>query len=80
MDRAILRDRPQGERSAARASSILTAWTGQPVTEVDVWRTLLAVKLARESQGQFHADDYVDLASYAALLGECQANLNDSTS
>lgn len=71
---AALRDQPDGERSAPRAAAILTAWTGREHTEADVWRTLLAIKLAREIQGQFHADDYTDIAGYAGLLGECQAN------
>lgn len=67
---AALRDTPKGERSAARAAAILTAWTGQKHVEEDVWRTLLAVKMAREIQGQFHQDDYVDMAGYSSLLGE----------
>lgn len=73
--RAALRDQPTGERSAPRAAAILTAWTGREHTEMDVWRTLLAIKLAREIQGQYHADDYTDLAGYAGLLGECAAGL-----
>jgi hypothetical protein len=71
--RSALRDQPTGERSAARAAAILTAWTGAAVSEADVWRTLVAIKLAREIQGRFHADDYADLAGYAGLLGECLA-------
>ena len=72
--RAKLRDQPNGERSAARAADILSAWLGKEVTEAEVWMTLMAVKLSRSVQGKFHADDYVDLAGYAALLGECEAN------
>lgn len=72
-NRAAIRDQPQGERSAKKAADILSAWTGKPVEEVDVWRTLIAVKLARESQGAFHADDLIDLAGYAGLLAECRA-------
>ena len=67
---ARLRDAPKGERSAPRAASILTAWTGKKWTADDVWRVLVAVKMAREIQGEYHADDYVDMAGYAALLGE----------
>lgn len=71
-DRAAVRDQPSGERSAARAASILTAWTGKDWFEDDVWRCLMAVKMARETQGNFHADDTVDGAAYFALLGECR--------
>ena len=70
---ARLRDQPTGERSAERAAAILSAWTGMTWTEADVWRCLLAVKLSREIQGDFHADDYVDIAGYSALLGEQQS-------
>ena len=70
---ARLRDKPDGERSAERAAAILSAWTGMTWNEADVWRCLLAVKLSREIQGDFHADDYVDIAGFAALLGEQQS-------
>lgn len=67
---AALRDMPAGERSAPKAAAILTAWTGHKWSAVDVWKCLIAVKMARESQGAVHLDDYVDAAAYLALLGE----------
>ena len=67
---AALRDKPTGERSAPKAAAILTAWTDEEWTAIDVWKCLIAVKLARESQGAVHIDDYVDSAAYLALLGE----------
>lgn len=72
-NRAEIRDQSNGERSAKKAAAILTAWTGDEWSEGEVWRCLLAVKLARETQGKFHSDDYIDAAGYAALLGESQA-------
>lgn len=71
-ERAAVRDQPTGERSAARAASILRAWTGGEWSEADVWRCLMAVKMARETQGALHTDDLVDGAAYFALLGECR--------
>jgi hypothetical protein len=71
-ERAAVRDQPTGERSAARAASILRAWTGGEWSEADVWRCLMAVKMARESQGKLHPDDLIDGAAYFALLGECR--------
>lgn len=71
--RAALRDQPTGERSAARAAAIVSAWEGREYDEAHIWRVLIAIKQAREIQGQFHADDYTDLSGYAGLLGECQA-------
>lgn len=74
-ERAILRDQPNGERSAKRASEILSAWTGFEWTELDVWKCLMAVKMARHEQGQFHIDDLVDLAAYSGLLAEAESRL-----
>lgn len=71
-DRAAIRDQPSGERSAAKAARILSAWTDRAWIEEDVWRCLLAVKMARETQGKFHADDITDGSAYFALLGECR--------
>lgn len=71
--RAVIRDAPAGERSAGKAADILTAWTGRQWVEEDVWRCMTAVKMAREQQGAFHLDDYVDAGSFFALLGECRA-------
>lgn len=72
--RAAIRDQPGGERSAARAAAILSAWKGREYSEDDVWSVLLAVKLARSEQGAFHLDDYIDLCGYAALLAEHRAH------
>lgn len=72
-NRAAIRDQPSGERSAGKAADILTAWTGRQWVEEDVWRCLMAVKMAREQQGAFHLDDTIDGCSYFALLGECRA-------
>lgn len=59
-----------GERSMAKTVAIFNAWTGEDMSEADGWRFMLCLKQAREIQGKFHADDYVDLAGYASLLGE----------
>ena len=74
--RAVIRDQPNGERSAGRAAAILEAWTGRIWVEEDVWRVLMAVKMAREQQGAFHVDDLLDLSAYAALLGETRARID----
>ena len=71
--RAKLRDAAGGERSMARTVAIFNAWTGGNMSEQDGWRFMIALKQAREVQGKFNLDDYVDMASYAALLGENQS-------
>ena len=69
-NRAAIRDQ-DSERSMARAVKIYNAMSRIPLNEADGWRLMVALKLARGLQGKFHADDYIDLAGYAALLGEC---------
>ena len=60
-----------GERSMAQTVLIFKAITGITLTEVDGWRFMLALKLARSTTGKPKLDTYVDLAGYAALAGEC---------
>ena len=67
--RAIQRDSEQ-ERSMAKTVAIFNAWTGSSMSEADGWRFMICLKQAREIQGKFHKDDYVDLSAYAGLLGE----------
>ena len=68
--RAASRDQDQ-ERSMARTVSVFNAITGMELSELDGWKFMIALKLARSAQGSFHEDDYVDLCGYAALAGEC---------
>jgi hypothetical protein len=41
------------------------------LTEVQGWRFMQCLKLAREVQGGFKEDDYLDGVGYAALKAEC---------
>lgn len=69
--RAVQRDAgEQGERSMSRAVNIFNAWTGGSMKTEDGWRFMIALKQAREIQGQYNRDDYVDLSAYSSLLGE----------
>lgn len=76
--RAALRDSGEGERSMARAVAIFNVWTDSTMSEENGWRFMISLKQAREIQGDFHKDDYVDLASYSALLGECEGSEEDA--
>lgn len=69
-DRAKQRDAANGERSMKRAVDIFNAWTDNKLTEDEGWRFMIALKQAREIQGEYNQDDYEDLAAYAGLLGE----------
>ncbi|MDF2435452.1 MAG: hypothetical protein JWP44_5083 [Mucilaginibacter sp.] len=68
--RAQLRDQPAGERSMDKTVAIFNAWTGNNLSVDDGWRFMLSLKQAREIQGFYNRDDYVDGAAYFALLGE----------
>lgn len=72
-DRAKLRDKDNGERSMSLAVEIFNQIRHRGLTEEDGWWFMVALKIARSQQGGFSADDYVDLAGYAALTGECCA-------
>lgn len=41
-----------------------------PITEAAGWTFMLCLKLARSTRGKAKPDTFVDLAAYAALLGE----------
>lgn len=71
--RGELRDSEGGERSIAKTVAIFNAWTGHKLSEDDGWRFMIALKQAREIQGKFHDDDYIDGAAYFSLLGESLA-------
>lgn len=60
-----------GERSMEQTVAIFKAFTGIELSELDGWRFLLCLKMARSTTGKPKLDTYVDLAGYAALTGEC---------
>lgn len=74
--RAASRDLPQGERSMARAVAAFNGLVGgdRRLTEHEGWLLMVCLKMARATAGAFNPDDYVDMAAYGALAGECQAN------
>ena len=57
----------------ARTVRTFNALTGHTLDEHDGWIFMALLKFARAYGGAFHADDYIDAASYAALAGECAA-------
>lgn len=60
-----------GERSMEHTVAIFEAFTGIKLTELDGWRFMLCLKLARSTTGKPKPDTYVDMAGYAGLTGEC---------
>lgn len=72
-ERGKLRDKPDGERSMARAVEAFNALTGASMTELEGWLFMSVLKLARATAGSPHLDDMTDLAGYAALAAECMS-------
>lgn len=68
--RAAERD-VQAERSMKRTVAIFNAYAGLNLTETEGWMFMVALKMARAKGGKFQRDDYVDMASYCGLAGEC---------
>jgi hypothetical protein len=55
------------------------ALTGRDLSESEGWEFMVLLKMVRGRQGQVRRDDYVDLSSYGALLGECKLGGNNDT-
>jgi hypothetical protein len=71
-ERGIQRDcEITGERSMASTVKVFNALTGHTLTEANGWEFMVILKMVRGRQGSVRADDYIDLSSYGALLGEC---------
>lgn len=74
-ERAKLRDKPDGERVVETLVIMFNTLTGHRLSEADGWKFLLLLKLVRGENGDYHPDDYIDLAAYSGLLGEAEARL-----
>ena len=74
-ERASQRDcGKSGERSMTNIVKTFNALTGHTLTEAEGWEFMIVLKMVRGRQGKARRDDYVDLASYGALLGEHKLN------
>jgi len=70
-DRAVTYDKEGGERSMGKTVAAFNVITGSNLTEEEGWLFMEILKQVRSMQGSFKADNYEDLAAYAALRGEC---------
>lgn len=71
-DRAAERD-SEAERSMTATVNSFNAMFGTNLTEEQGWQFMVFLKISRSKQGKFKADDYTDMAAYAALSGEAAA-------
>lgn len=69
--RGVERDAEDGERSMKRTVESFNSMTDHKLTEEDGWLFMMMLKLSRSRAGKTQPDDYKDLISYSALLGEC---------
>lgn len=63
-------DSPGGERSIPKTVAMFKELTGIEMTEEQGWLFMCCLKMVRMQQGNFRADNYEDLAAYAALACE----------
>lgn len=63
-----------GERSMMEIVRTFNSLTGHNLTEPDGWSFMLLLKMVRARKGVAREDDYVDMVSYSALLGESRLN------
>lgn len=73
VNRAVERDKPDGERSMKSTVEAFNTLTGHVLTEEQGWLFMTTLKMARSQGGCYKADDYIDMAAYAALAGEAAA-------
>ena len=71
-DRAATYDKPEGERSMARAVQAFNAITGHELTTAEGWEFMAVLKQVRVFQNpdKPHRDSLEDLTAYSALLAE----------
>ncbi|UKL14799.1 hypothetical protein C121_66 [Stenotrophomonas phage C121] len=74
-NRAAERD-VQEERSMKKVVNVFNALHGTNLTEAQGWSFMSCLKMGRAVSGKFRKDDYVDMAAYAALEGECRSKEN----
>jgi hypothetical protein len=74
--RASDRDVPQ-ERSMAGTVKAFNAIFGTDLTESQGWAFMVLLKVKRSSVGPYKADDFIDMAAYAALQAEARASEQD---
>jgi len=74
-DREATYDSPGGERSMGKTVEMFNTLIGgdRLLTTEQGWMFMAILKMVRSQQGEFKADNYEDLAAYAALAAESAA-------
>lgn len=77
VNRAVERDKEDGERSMKSCVTAFNALTGHTLTESDGWLLMVCLKASRAEGGNFRLDDYVDGSAYFSLYGEAASKQNE---
>ena len=59
------------------ANRIADLWSVYLGVKIEPWQAMMMLgllKVAREANGTYHADNYIDLAGYAAISGEVRGH------
>lgn len=74
-EREATYDAPGGERSMAKTVAMFNVANGAEMTVEQGWQFMALLKIVRTTQGAYRADNYEDLAAYAALMGEAASEV-----
>lgn len=80
-EKCVCGDREQDygspERNFSRIAEFWSTYTGYPIIAEDVAAMLALLKIARIASGHAKADNWVDLAGYAACGGELETGAEE---
>lgn len=65
------------ENSFAIIAQMWTAYLGKDITSADVANMMILMKVARNANGVYKDDNWIDICGYAALGGEIQSKYDD---
>lgn len=72
---AVLKDRQSNyespERNFEMIARLWSLYTGYPINAADVAVMQILLKVARQRANESYADNYIDIAGYAACAAEC---------
>ena len=75
-ERSVERDTEDERAMAVTVALFNAAFPALNISEYQGWMFMLFLKVARAHGGKFREDDYLDMAAYSALAGECRSSEN----
>ena len=67
----------EAENSFAIIAQMWTAYLGKDLSSSDVANMMVLMKVARNANGVYKDDNWIDICGYAALGGEIQSNTDN---